>query len=640
MVNSNLRYITCSAFAKMVFLSIALLSVNSASARNKDKAPAKSDTFSIAKKLIANKKFGKAGKVLKRYSASHPKDVNATWLLAQVNLYAGNYKRSDAYYQSAIKAQPANDYLKLNYIHSLADMGKSDRAETMLFALENNNVDYSDISMLHARLNYYGGDNKRAAAYMKKVMQYTDKKDEAYELNDLIENARAAKISLNESYLSDNQPVNILTSTIRLEKNFNRSLGLFVECNDYHFMQTTTTDAPWLKIGDRLFMPKAGLHFNIGGGILQFPYNKTIAWTVELGLNKTISPQFDVDINIDRSPYFGTRASIDTTIMTTRFAGMLNWHKNNWLGQAAFLNNSFEGSNNVYSAYAYVLVPVVAFSNGKLQAGISTSYSNSTESRYRAVNSLADIITNYNPSVPIAGVYAPYFTPDNMMINSALLSFTISPSKKTDIYLNGDAGSGSIQNPYVYLDKNSSGTVFLNRGFSTEHFTPYSASAGISYHINRSWQISGKYTYRSTYFFTSNFVTVRIEKSFLHHDKQRKDDKGSAFSKKIKEIENEIQGLYKSKNPSELKHDVAGIRSKLVAMRDEQQRQKSMTEVTPGSDKAQQLQERFNSLNEMIADLDSVALNDNEQAVSKREWMVDKQYELTAVRYNGSLDDE
>ncbi len=641
MVNNNLKYTTWSDFAKAVLFLCLLLSPSALFAQSAKNRSAQADTFKIANRLIAHKKFRKAGKVLKKYHTAHPTDLNSVWLEAQARLYANDYKQSYQLYQSAIKLQPNNDYLKLDYIHSLADMGKTSIAENALHVLENNGTDYSDISLLHARLYYYNGDNEKAAAYMKKALQYDNKAIEANELNDEIELARAPKVSLTSAYLSDNQPLTMLTTGLRAEKYFNRSLDMYIEADDFHFMQNNVTDAPWVRIGDKLFFPKAGMRIDISGGVMQFPYQNTIGWTGRLNVNEKISQQFDIDLGVDHCPYFGTLASVDTTVSVTKFSAMLNWHKSNWQGQAALLNSLYQDNNNVYAAYAWILAPIVTFATGKLQAGLSTSYSNSNQVMYRSANTLNEILTNYNPNTAIAGVYNPYFTPNNMYISSVLASFSMDLSKRVAININGDVGSGSIQNPYLFLDKDKSGNVFLNRGFSTEYFTPYSATASINYHIDKTWMLSGKYTYRSTYFFTSNYVTVGIEKSFLHQNKVRNTGKGkSAFSRKVQDIEDRIQALYSAKDPADLRQTVSGIRARLVALRDEQQKEKTMTEVIPGSEKAAVLQDRYNSLNEMIAEIDAAGLGDKDNEGNKKEWMVDKQYELTAIRYNGNLDEE
>ncbi|MCW3124110.1 MAG: hypothetical protein JWQ38_3602 [Flavipsychrobacter sp.] len=640
MVNNNLKSII-SLSCKGVLFSVlfALCGTYAGAQVKKDKKPV-TDTFKIANNFIAKKKFRKANKVLKKYHAAHPKDLNSLWLQAQAHLYAGNNKKSNELYQAALKLAPQNDYLKLSYIHSLADMGKTVQAENVLYAMENAGADYSDIALLHARLYYYEGNNKKANVYMKKALQYDNKNGEANDLDDMIQAAKAPHVSLSSSYLSDNQPLTILTSSIKADLPFNKSLNIFVEGTDYHFLQNTTSDAPWVRIGNRMFFPKAGMHLTYGGGIMKFPVKNEVSWTGELSLNQKISQQFDVDLSLDHGPYFGTKSSVDTNISAYRFAAMLNWHKNNWLAQAAFLNSLYPDNNNVYGAYAYLLAPVVVFQQGKLQLGLSSSYSNSNSNRYQSVQTLGDILSTFTPNMTIGGVYDPYFTPGDLYINSALLLFSVNASKEVSININGDVGTGSILNPYLYLDKTPSGAIYIAKGYSTEHFTPYSASFALSYHIDKTWNLSGKYTYRSTYFFNSNYASISLDKSFQHRKKDTKTVKKSAFSRSIQDIEDKIQALYRCKNVKDLKQSTDNIRTQLVALRDAQLKKKNSSEITPGSMDALRMQDRYNSLNEMIAEIDSVDFDDKEAKDNKREWLTDKQFELTSIHYNGSFDEE
>lgn len=641
MVNNNLSSAARIACKKTILSGLIILCGLPVSAQVKKGKRPETDTFKIANQFIAKKKFRKADKVLKKYHAAHPKDLNAVWLRAQTNLYASNFSKSDKLYQDAIKLAPTNDYLTLNYIHSLADMGKTTEAEKRLYDMENKGTDYSDISLLHSRLYYYQGDNKRAAAYMKKALQYNNQNPEALDLNDQIEMARAPKVSLNAAFLSDNQPLQVFFSSVKAEKSFSKAVSLFVEGGNNQFLQNTTSNAPWVKAGNRMFFPKAGLHINYGAGVMKFPVKNETTWTGELNINEKISQQFDVDVTVDRVPYFGTKASVDTNITATRFAAMLNWHKRNWMGQAAFLNSTFRDNNNVYSAYAWLMAPLVQFPTGKFQMGLSTSYTNSNDNRFLATKTVSEVLSNYTAGANIPGIFNPYFTPRDLYISSVLMAFNVSASKQVDINLSGDVGYGSILNPYFYLNKTSAGSVYMAKDYSTETFTPFSASFGLNYHISKTWLLTTKYTYRSTYFFNSNYVTAGLEKSFQHGKKSKQGNgKKSAYSKAIMDIEDKIQALYRCKNANDLKLSVGNIKNQLVALRDAQLKRKSMTEVTPGSELAATLQERLSNLNDMIAEIDGVNLEDKEKGSNKREWMVDKQFELSNIHYNGNLDEE
>ncbi len=607
----------------------------------KEKKQEATDALSKAKALMAKKKFGKANRLLRSYNKANPKDLNGMWLQAQASMYANNNGQSASLYQAAMKAAPENDYLKLDYVHSLADMGKTTEAERVLDKMENDGAEYSDITVQRARINYYNGDYRQANEYIKKALLRDAQDAKAQELSDMVAMAKAPRLSFNSSYLSDNQPLKALMAGVKFEKTFSKYATLGVSAQNFHFMQTRTSDAPWVKITNKMSFPKAGLRLNYGAGVIRFPVQTETTWTGELGLNQRISHSFDLDLGVERGPYFGTRASIDTNISAVRFNAALNFHKNNWLAQAAVINSRYPDGNNVYSAYSWFLAPVAVFSKGTLQMGLSGSYSNANTNKFVPANTLGQILDNYTPGSFIAGVYDPYFTPIDQYIGAALLSFHVQASKRVDIYINGDVGYGTIYNPYFYLDNDMAGNVFINQGYSTEKFTPHSGSFALNYHAGKTWLLTGKYTYRSTYFFNSNYVTVGIEKSFLPHKKDKaKGDKKSAFARKIQEVEDRLASLYKANSGQQLKDGVAGILKDIKAMRDELQQKMNMSEITPGSEKQAALQEKIYGLTEMMDDINGVDLGDEGSAPNKRKWLVSKQYELANIHYEGSLDDE
>lgn len=635
MVNNNLKGATCSKISLFFGISLLLLPVFPSFAQQKAAKVPAVDTFKLADKFIARNKYRKAEKLYKAYQRNHPKDVNAPWKLGQVRLWQSRNKQSDAAYTQALKLDPKNDNLHLNYIHSLLDMGKFSRAETLLGQMELEGKDYPNMALLRARMNYYKGDYRQAAAYMRKNLNEEPGNGESEDLNDQIEFARSPLVSLQAAYLSDNQPLAAVISTLKAEAFLSKYSTLYLTADEYHFTENKIADAPWIRIGDKLFFSQIGLHLNIGGGIVQYPVKNEIGWSGNLSLNQRISAHFDADLSVDHVPYLDTKTSIDTNISATRVAAMLNWHMAGWSAQAAFMNSTYETNNNVYGAYAWGLAPLVKFKTGKLSVGYSISYSNSNESSYKPVLGVSQIVANYATNPNIEGLYNPYFTPKDLFINSALLTFNVNLSKAVNFTLSGDVGYGSISNPFLYLDKDNAGNNVIKRGFSTEYFVPVNASAAFNFNLGKTWVLSAKYIYHNTYFFTSNYGSIGIQKSFQHRKKKWNDDgKASTFLRLIKEIENDIQGLYKCKSQTELVSSVGKVRGKLVSIRNAQKSK----EVLPNSDEAGAIQERYDAVEDMISELDAVDLNDYTEGSKKDKklWLTEKQYELTSITYGGA----
>ena len=627
---------------RLVFIATLCFISCSLFAQERNEKSALTDTFKIANHFIARKKFRKAHKILNSYHHNHPKDLNSVWLDAQTEFWLNNNKQSVKLYDEALILHPKNDYLKLNYIHSLIEMGRPVKADDMLADLEDGGKDYSDMARLSAKLYYYQGKYGLASAYLNKSFERDDNNGEANMLYDEIELAKAPRVSLTTGYLSDNQPINLLLSSLKAEKCFNRLLTLYIVGNDYHFIKPSIADAPWIMAGDKLFFPKAGIHINVGGGAYKFPVKNETGWSGNLDIDKKISPQFDVDVSADHVPYMDAKASVDSNISAYRFSATLNWHKRSWLGQAAVMNNVFPDNNNVYSAYLWILAPVARFSFGQLMLGFSSSYSNADKNTYAPVNSISDILANYGTTPSVLGIYSPYFTPDSMFINSALLSLKMNISKKVSVNINGDVGYGMAQNPYFYLDRNLAGTITTVKGYYTEYFVPYNAAASFNYQVDKTWFLSVKYNYHNSFFFTSNYVSLGIEKSFLSYRQRDPAPKTtSTFSRTIHEIERKIQLLKSCSNADELRKAVQGVKEQLATLCDAQRMKKDMSEILPDSDEANLLKERCDNLNEMITELDAVSLSDyQEPNTGIKQWLAEKLYELTSITYNGNSEDQ
>ncbi len=638
MINSNLNCVICSKIAKYtLFIAVGLFCAPSY-AQQKGGKGSYVDTFKLADKFIAKKKFRKAAQLYSAYAKSHPKDINAPWKLAQVKLWQNKNRQSYNAYKQALSIDPGNENLNLNYIHSLLDMGKLAEAGTRLTDMELAGKDYPNMSFLRAKLNYYRGDHNQAAAYIRKDINAEEDNEESVELSDMIEMARSPLVSLQTAYLTDNQPISAFISTLKAEKYFSRYATLYVVADEYHFTHKPG-DAPWVRVGNKMYFADAGLHLNAGLGVMKFPVKDNIGWSGNLALNKKISAYFDADLSVDHVPYLDTRTGIDTNVSATRAAAMLNWHMNNWSAQAAILNSSFADGQHVYGAYAWGLAPIVQFKGGKLLAGYSVSYSNSSESSYKPVLSLSEILANYAVNQNIAGVFNPYFAPNTMVVNAGLLTLSLNPSKAVSINLSGDIGYGTIRNPYLYLDKDNAGNTVIKRDFMDDRFTPASATAVVNFTLGKTWLLSARYMYRSVYFFTSHYAGVGIQKSFQHGSRKRVAGNTSTYGRLIKDIEGKIQGVYGCKSPEELITAVGNIRGQLVMLRDAQKSGRNATERLPDSEEAMSQQERYDSLNDMINELDAIDLKDydGKGKKDKKQWLVKKQYEVTSVSYPGNI---
>lgn len=619
-----IKYLINTTVATAVF-TCGALNLNAQTNTAKQSA----DTVGMANELIAGKKIYQANKLLKGYVSRHLKDFNAVALNAQTNTWLTNYHQADSLYRLAMKLQPGNNQVKTDYILMLLYMGKFKKAGAMIADLEKSGNTSATVSLLHARLLYWTGEPHKALTYVNSVLEAEPENADANQLFEEIREARALRVGIYGSYLLDNQPYETYYGNIKIEQYRNKYIDLYAIGSQYNFVQPRVTEAQWATLNNKMYFPAAKLKVNYGGGYMKFPTTGKTDWTASIGLVEQFAPHLNLELNGERSPYLDTRRSIDSSLSVYRFSGKLNFQKREWSGQLAYMNNTFKDNNSINTTYGWLLAPLWITPISKLHIGYSLSYSNANKSSYRPTQSLSQILNEYTPTYKITGVYDPYFTPAEMLTNSLLFSFGLDITRSVSFSLNGDVGTGTASNPYSSLKRDSAGPVYVGTAFTKEQFTPYDITTGFNIHPKGMWQVSGKYTYRSTFFFNSNYVSVGIEKGFAGA-KKRQVKTGDSFSDGIMDAEQRLKALRSVADADMLDKAVKKIKEELEALKAEQEKRLSLSEFTPDSEEAGMLQDRRDNIEEMLKEIDVANAAGNGTSLKERI------QQLSAIRYHGN----
>ncbi len=587
------------------------------------------DTVAMANDLIARKEIYKANKLLKGYVSRHAKDFNAVALNAQTSTWLTNYTDADTLYKQCMKLQPGNNQVKGDYILMLLYMGKYEKANKLIAELEKAGDSSSRTALLRARMLYYTGEPANAMGYVNEVLDSEPENAEANELYESLKEARALRIGITGSYLVDNQPYETYYGNIKIEQYSNRYLDLYATGSQYNFVQPRITEAQWATLNNKMYFPAAKLKLSYGGGFMKFPTTGKTDWTASLGLVEQFAPHLNLELNGERSPYLDTRRSIDSSLSIYRFSGKLNFQKREWSGQLAYVNNTFKDNNSINTTYGWLLVPVWITPISKIHLGYSVSYANANKSSYKSTKTLSEILNEYTPAYKITGVYDPYFTPAEMLTNSLLFSFGLDITRSVSFSLNGDIGTGTASNPYSTLIRDSAGPVHVGTAFTKEQFTPYDITTGFNIHPKGMWQISARYTYRSTFFFNSNYVSVGIEKGFAG-SKKRQPKTGNSFGDRIMDAEQRLKALKSVADADMLDNTVKKIKEELEVLKAEQDKRLSLSEFTPESEEAVMLQDRRDNIEEMLKEIDAANATGNGSSLKERI------KQLSAIRYHGS----
>ena len=473
------------------------------------------DTLQLSKAMNDNKEFDKAEKLLAVYSKSHPNDFNVLWVYALTERWLKKYKHAKRLYIKAIKLKPDNLYLQIDYVKELIEMGNMNEASKLLLTLRKNNLVGKEATFLLAKITYWLGNY--TAAYDS--ITYIYKKDttvKVKQLNNDIVAAKAPWVKLSTQYYSDNQPIQKTTPAMEVGWAVNTMLNLRLNLLTPFFTSGTTTfNAQWFQLGNKFIFNKINAEALFDIGVFNGTYRPNTSLTGNIYVKKNITRKLIMDAQVAYKPYYNTIKSLDTICYFTHYASSLAWQNPaSWNGKLNFDYNQFKDNNYTYALYGWVFTPpLVHVPFIELRLGYAYSFSNSKDNRYDATQSVSTIVANYLTTTSITGIYNPYFTPNHQNIHSALASVALHPSKKIDAGVNANLGVYAYtQNPYLFLDKNNSGELFINRGYANKNYTPFETNAFMAFQLNKKLNLRVDYTYRVTFFYTywSAGLTLKI----------------------------------------------------------------------------------------------------------------------------------
>ena len=475
------------------------------------------DTLSLVKDLRSVNKYEDASSLLKKYLKNNPSDVNALWLFAQTNFWLGNFNESDEYYKKALALDPENDFLNIDCARTLTNMGEWEKATSILKKLKAGGKDYSDADFIMAKILYWENDFNRSEELLNNVLWKDGSNTEAYNLLQEVLKAKAPWLKVKASALHDNQPLDNQILSIEYGRFYSPLANLYIGFYfPFYAIDRKSANALWFQTGIKSFFSDIDLHTQADAGVFEYPDNSKADWTANIYLKKVFGRYFTVDLKADHSPYLNTLISVDTTLSNYNFSASAAWDDNSSVsGKAGYLYSLFPKSKYVYAAYGWIYSPPIKFSGFEIKPGYSVNYSNSGNNTFRALNSLDEIISNYYYDQYISGIYDPYFTPKDQLINSGLLSVNYTPSNLIQFGLNLNIGIYStVKNPYLYLNTDSTGQIYVDKSYSKEKFYPATVNFFTNYQISDKMLLRIQYDYQKTNFYINNYFGISYILSF------------------------------------------------------------------------------------------------------------------------------
>ncbi|MCK9220325.1 MAG: tetratricopeptide repeat protein [Bacteroidales bacterium] len=473
------------------------------------------DSLTISRNLLQQGKFHGAYKIIKSYSKDHPDDFNSTWLYAYTSYFVRHFHKSDQLYQKAMKADPDNYYLKLDYARMLVNVGSYNKARPILQSyLSYDSLDGVAL-VTRARLNYDEADYKNALIDLNKIPSKSNEFQYVGLVKQEINIARAPWILTRVGYSTDDQPLQGFYPEIRAGWSLHplATMDLSLQVPVFLWDSSSSTGF-WGQAGNTMFFAKPRIVFSVHLGILKFPKEKFITWTGDFALQKSFLRNIEMAFKAERSPYFSTISSIDSCVIENHFSFTLGLTDiNSWHGKMNVeIRNYPIDQNNIFSLNGWVLAPPVKFSVIELRFGLGYNYSTSQKNNFVAKKGLPEILSDYNPATQIEGIYNPYFTPNDQSVGSFIAAFAIHLTKNINFDVNMNLGIISFAMiPYLYLDRNSSGDLYIARDFVGENYFPAEMTASLGFKLTPTIRLQADYNFSNTYYFIRHNIGLGLK---------------------------------------------------------------------------------------------------------------------------------
>ncbi len=479
---------------------------------------AQTDANTQAQQLVGQHRFRQAERVL-RASASGSSDVPALWYYAQVAHWAHKDRVAARSFDKALVNAPDNNKLRLDYARMLYE---AERLNTALKQLDKVIIkDTNDVEarIIRANIARWYGHYSSARRDVKAVQDQYPDNAAAQDIHLALDEAMAPYLKYTISYQQDDQPLRGIGSTLESGLSHSWLLNPKVQVTDRELYASGKWNiALSASLGNKFVFGKTGTDVWLAAGVFK-NFSAGVDWTGEVTIHQKLYKYISLQLQAARSPYLSTLSSVAQSLMqNTLSAGVILDKSNSWSAQAAYSYQFFNDRNPVQTASVWALSQPVRASVFSFRFGYGYRYSTTAHSTYRSAKSLSDILATYTTGTPIAGVYDPYFSPLRQHIHSLIISIGIKPAKFVSIGIKGDVGFyAQGQNPYLYLDKDATNTVFINSGSYKEVFHPYRLSANVDFKLSRRVSLGADYAYTSAFFYASHYTSIHLLVTFLKH---------------------------------------------------------------------------------------------------------------------------
>ncbi|MES2795405.1 MAG: hypothetical protein V4683_05530 [Bacteroidota bacterium] len=484
--------------------------------------PSIKDTVEYARSKAYQKNFIEADKLLTEYTNNN-QNINALRLHAQVLYWMNEFSRSIEVFEYTIEAFPEISIVKLDFGRMLYELNKLPKAELVLNEYLLTDPQNPEANILLANINYWKGHLKKAREKLMIVLIPFPNNPMALAILNEINLVCTPTLKLNGDFASDSQPLE--RAGIQAEAGWYQS-WLFsptFQVNGNRFNSTDgNNNSLWMQLGNKIFLGYSGFSLGFKAGLFNHPAESKSLITTAISVNQKITKSIFINIGTEKIPYQYTTSSVSIPVMQQLSSLAIHLNKNDrWLAKAAYELQQFEDNNQIQTAYAWALAPILHKKYVKLKGGFVFSYANSVNNTFISINPINQIIGTNTPGDLIKGYYKPYFTPNNQIINSLLVSFEIQLSKRILITSNNNIGVfANADNPQLLFSKNQGNSYSIIKSYYKQSYSPMNFQTEIKIKLSDRLALSGLYEYNRLLFYTLSKSSVGLKYALINEKKK------------------------------------------------------------------------------------------------------------------------
>jgi hypothetical protein len=472
------------------------------------------DTVKYAREQAEQKNLKEAERLLSIYT-KNSNDVYGHWLYAQVLYWQGKTDQSLELFENIYIKHPELVSFKLDYGRVLFECGKLTRAKTLLKEYLQTNPSHAESLIMLAYIDFWNGKIKQSKKQAEQVLNNNPGNEMAKKLLNEIMVLTAPYINAGSTLFSDDQPLKNKTYGVEVGKHHSWLISPILSAGISDFSITDQTlRSTFIQASNKFTFGSNGPTITISGGAFKpkadEPQTEFIG---NIYLSQKLSNHLFLDLNKGIRPYQFTLISIEQPIMQSVSSIALRFQNQEKLnGKLAYEQQAFFDQNIIHTTYAYLLKPIIKQPAFRFDLGYSFSYANSVRNTFRTVEPITSA-TKIN--TPLNGIYDPYFSPSNQMVNALLLSFKLIPSKKVEFRFRSSYGFfARADNPEISVRR--IGREFLaQKSYGTLNYTPLDFFGEVKTHVSKKFTVSAHYQFSRLFFYEFHQVGLSVSYKFL-----------------------------------------------------------------------------------------------------------------------------